>query len=545
MSKPKKNKSDSSGPVNKNTFAPKEGSPWVPFQYKYFRVIWIATVVSNIGTWMHDVGAAWLMTTLTSDPLMVAMIQAATAFPIFLFALPAGALADIVDRRRYLLMVQLVMAIVAVSFALLVWIGLVTSWTLVAITFILGCGAAFSAPAWQAITPELVPPAELGSAVAINSIGINVARAIGPALGGILIAWYGPVLTFALNALTFTGIIWILFRWQREPVVTTLPAERFFSAIRAGVAYTRHSKSIQVVMLRAFAFFLFASAIWALLPLIAKSVLNQGAGGFGMLLSAIGLGAVFGATQLSRLQKYLSGDRLVMVASVTIALAAFALAFAQHLAVALAVMFLMGMAWIVVLSTLNVAAQKAAASWVRARVLSVYLVVFFGSMAFGSGVWGQLAKVLSITDALLIASVGQILGILVTARFHLQESEGIDNAPSGDWPAPLVDKEPEADQGPVLITIEYNIDLEKKDQFIQLMRDLQHIRKRDGAFFWSVFADVANPNRIIETFMTESWLQHLRQHEHTTNADHILQEDIVKVSIAQQSPVVCHYVSIF
>ncbi len=530
--------------VEQGTQSGRDESPWLPFQYKTFRFIWVATVVSNVGTWMHDVGAAWLMTTLTSDPFMVAMVQAATAFPIFLFALPAGAMADIVDRRRYLLTVQLLMAITAISFTLITWLGMTTPGILIVFTFILGCGAAFNAPAWQAVTPELVPKKQLPAAVALNSIGINVSRAIGPALGGMLIVLHGPVLAFALNALSFVGIIWVLLRWQTELATPTLPTERFFNALRTGLHYARHSQPIHIVAIRAMVFFIPASAIWALLPLLTRSVLHQGAGGFGLLLATVGLGAVIGATQLPRLRKLLSSDRLVMSASAMITVCAFGLAFTQYYLLAIALMFFTGMAWIMVLSTLNVAAQKAAPSWVRARVLSVYLVVLFGSMAFGSAVWGQLASQLSISDALLIAAVTQFLGIIVTTGFRLQKGEAIDNAPSGHWPAPIVDDEPEPDQGPVLVTVEYHIEPEKRQQFLELMQELHRARKRDGAFFWSIFSDVAKPNRIIETFMTESWLEHLRQHERSTNADYILQKSISNISSTTQPPVVEHYVAL-
>ncbi len=530
--------------LEQGTQSPRNESPWAPFQHRAFRFIWIATVVSNMGTWMHDVGAAWLMTTLTSDPFMVAMIQAATAFPIFLFALPAGALADIVDRRRYLLVVQLLMAITTILLTLVTWMGMITPEILITFTFMLGCGAAFNAPAWQAITPELVPQKQLTAAVALNSIGINVSRAIGPALGGVLIVLHGPVLAFALNALTFVGIIWVLLRWRNEHVARTLPTERFFNALRTGLRYARHSQPIHVVAIRAMAFFISASAIWALLPLLARNVLNQEAGGFGLLLGAVGLGAVIGATQLPRLRKRLSSDRLVMAASAMISVCAFGLAFTQYFLLAIALMFLTGMAWIMVLSTLNVAAQKAAPSWVRARVLSVYLVVFFGSMAFGSAMWGQLAKLLSISDALLIAALTQLLGIVVTVGFHLQKGEEVDNAPSGHWPAPVVEGEPELDQGPVLITIEYHIKPEKREQFVALMQEMHRARQRDGAFFWSMFSDVANPNRVVETFMTESWLEHLRQHERSTNADYILQKSISDICSTTQPPVVEHYVAL-
>jgi predicted MFS family arabinose efflux permease/quinol monooxygenase YgiN len=422
--------------------------------------------------------------------------------------------------------------------------GMITPEILIAFTFMLGCGAAFNAPAWQAITPELVPKEQLTAAVALNSIGINVSRAIGPALGGVLIVLHGPVLVFALNALTFVGIIWVLLRWQNKHVATTLPTERFFNALRTGLRYARHSQAIHVVAIRAIAFFISASAIWALLPLLARKVLNQGASGFGLLLGVVGLGAVIGATQLPRFRKRLSSDRLVMAASTIISVCAFGLAFTQNFSLAIALMFFTGMAWIMVLSTLNVAAQKAAPSWVRARVLSVYLLVFFGSMAFGSIVWGQLAKRLSIPDALFISAAAQLVGIVMTAGFHLKKGEKVDNAPSGHWPAPIVEGKADPDQGPVLITVEYHIEPKKREQFIELMQKLHHARKRDGAFFWSIFSDVANPNRVIEVFMTESWLEHLRQHERSTNADYILQKKISDISSITQTPVVEHYLAL-
>ena len=492
---------------------------------------------------MHDVGAAWLMVTLTTDPLMIALIQAATALPIFIFALPAGALADIVDRRRYLLTVQCMMLITAAALAAVTWIGGTTPWVLVAFTFALGCGAAFSAPAWQAITPELVPKNQLGAAVALNSTGINVSRAVGPALGGLFIILYGPVLTFVLNALTFIGIVFILYRWRRKPTITTLPAERFFNAMRTGLRYTRASPPLQVVLVRAVAFFLFASVIWALLPLVAKVQLNQGAGGFGLLVGSIGLGAVIGATQLPKLRRQFSTDHLVIAASGLIACAAFALAVVNSLIAAISLMLLVGFAWIMALSSLNVAAQTSAPDWVRARVLSVYLVAFFGSMALGSGIWGWCAKMLSISDALMIAAVAQLLAIFVTARFRLSRGDGIDLAPSGHWPAPIVNVELDPDQGPVLITIEYNLKPEHRIKFNNYTQALHQMRKRDGAFFWSLFSDVSDPNKVFETFMVESWLEHLRQHERVTQSDKALQEKIHNLTKGMQAPVVSHYIA--
>lgn len=514
-----------------------------PLQGRVFRAIWIATVASNIGTWMQEVGAAWLMTTLTPDPFMVAMVQAATALPIFLFALPAGALADMVDRRRLLLTVQAGMLVVAAALAALSGAGLVTPWPLLACTFLLGLGAAFSAPAWQAVTPELVPPAQLTAAVALNSLGINVARAIGPALGGLLVALYGPALAFALNALSFVGVLIILYRWRRAPTAHGLPAERFLAAMRAGVRYARRAPPLRVVLVRAGAFFLFASALWALLPSVARGPLQLGAGGFGLLLGAVGLGAVLGASQLPALQRVVSTNQRVALASVLLAACTTGLALVQHLGLALGLMLLTGVAWILALSTLNVAAQGAAPAWVRGRVLATYLMVLFGGMALGSALWGQIAQIWGSATALLSAALGQILALLLSARYRLTDGPGADNAPSGHWPAPLVDDQVQPDQGPVLVTIEYRVDPALHAEFTSLARALGQARRRDGAFSWYLLRDAADPQRIVETFMTESWLEHLRQHERITEADRALQERMRQLSVAAQAATVRHFVA--
>lgn len=521
----------------------KQASPWAPFQHRTFRFIWIATVFSNVGTWMHDVGAAWLMVTLTSDPLMVSLIQAATALPIFIFALPAGALADIVDRRRYLLTIQCFMFITATALAIVTWMGGISPWLLFAFTFVLGCGAAFSAPAWQAVVPELVPRDQLGAAVALNSTGINVSRAIGPALGGLLIVLHGPVLTFALNAVTFTGILFILYHWRREPIMSALPAERFLNAMRSGLRYTRGSSVLQIVLLRAVAFFFSASVIWALLPLVAKVQLNQSAVGFGLLVGSIGLGAVIGATQLPGLRRRFSSDHLVMAASVLMAVAAFSLAMISSISAAIIVMLFVGLAWIVALSSLNVAAQQSAPDWVRARVLSIYLVAFFGSMALGSGVWGWCAKLLSTSDALMIAAGVQLLAIFMTARFRLSKSDGIDLAPSGHWPAPVLTGSVEPDRGPVMITVDYRIDPKDAPAFLEMLSLLADARRRDGAYAWGVFEDVSESGRYLEYFIEDSWLEHLRHHERVSKEDHALQESVQVFHSGETPPNVSHFLA--
>jgi len=359
----------------------------------------------------------------------------------------------------------------------------------------------------------------------------------------LLIVLYGPVLTFALNTITFIGIIYILFRWQREPTVATLPTERFLHAMRAGLRYARSSPPLQYVLIRAVAFFLFSSVVWALLPLVSKVQLNQDAGGFGLLVGAIGLGAIIGATQLPKIRRQFSSDQLVMAASIMMASAAFGLAMISSLVIACMIMLFVGFAWITALSSLNVAAQNSAPDWVRARVLSIYLVAFFGSMALGSGIWGWCAKTLSINDALIIAAFFQIVAVFITLPFKLKKGEGIDLAPSGHWPTPIQNTETDADQGPVLITIEYDIEPKKRLLFNSHMQSLENMRKRDGAFFWSIFTDVANPNKVLETFMVESWLEHLRQHDRVTQADKELQDKIRELTLEMKLPKVSHYVA--
>lgn len=518
-------------------------SLWAPLGQRTFRAIWIVAIVSNIGTWMHEVGAAWMMTTLTSDPMLITAIQLATSLPIFIFALPAGAMADIIDRRRYLLAVQAIMLVTASLLALCAWLDIISPLMLIAFTFALGCGAAFNAPAWQAITPELVPPALLSNAIALNSLGINISRAIGPALAGVLIAIYNPSLIFALNAVSFLGILFILYRWERASSIGSLPAERFFASMRIGIRYARENSEIKCVAVRAIAFFLFASAIWALLPLIAKTQLNQNAAGFGLLMAMIGMGAIVGAILLPHLNRRFSSNLLVTIATLVISACALGLAFTASQSVALTILFIVGIAWISTLSLLNVAIQKSTPNWVRARVLSIYLICFFGSMAMGSGIWGIIAKSFDIKTALLIAGIAQVIGIILTRNFRIATNDYPNLAPSSHWPAPIVEKEPEHNDGPVLITIEYAVAAENRDTFTGYINTLGQMRKRSGAFFWNVFHDAEDQTKIIEIFMVESWLEHLRQHQRSTQDERVLQQSIEAITINAKKKI-SHYLTL-
>lgn len=519
-------------------------SAWSPFAHRAFTILWAATVVSNIGTWMHDVASGWLMTSLSPSPLMVALVQAATTLPIFLFALGAGALADLVDRRRLLLVVMGILAIATLALGLLVFAGLVNAWVLLGFTFLSGAGAAFVAPAWQAIVPQLVPRSEMQSAVALNSVGINISRAIGPALAGAIIAGFGIAWPYMLNALSFVVVIGALLWWRPPPrTKSLLPAENFWSAIRTGLRYTRSSRPLRATLIRAVAFFLFASAYWALLPLIARQELGGGPGLYGIMLGAVGLGAVGGAVFLPKLKKRLGADALVAVGTAGTTLVLIVFALVREPAAVIAVSLIAGAAWIAVLSSLNVSAQVALPDWVRARGLSVFITVFFGSMTLGSMIWGQLASILGIPTALLIAAGGAIACAALSWPFKLQQGIGLNLSPSMHWPTPMIAADVPHDRGPVMILVEYQINPTDASPFLDLMHDLKAARRRDGAYAWSIFEDVALPGRYIEYFIEESWVAHLRHHERVTETDHAIQKAIQSLHIGEGGPRVTHYLA--
>ena len=520
-------------------------SAWTPFHHRAFAVLWAATVMSNIGTWMHDVGAAWLMTSLSPSPLMVALVQTATTLPIFLFALPAGALADVVDRRRLLIVVQSVMAVLAALLAALVWMGRADAATLLGFTFLLGACAAFVAPAWQAIVPRLVPKAALQPAIAANSVGINISRAIGPALAGFLIVGAGVAAPFALNALSFIGVILALLWWRpAEPPKAALPAEALWPGVIAGLRYARSSEPLKATLLRAVAFFVAASAFWALLPLIARDVLGGGATLYGVMLGSVGGGAVLGALVMPALRTSVGPDRLVMMATLLIAAVMVASATVRHAWVATVACLAFGAGWIAVLSTFNVSAQLALPDWVRARGLSIYLTVFFGAMSVGSALWGQLATISSIPAALLVAAALLVVAIPLTRRARLYQAEGLDLSPSMHWPAPLLAAEVAGERSPVMTTIEYRVAPENLAPFLDRMARLGQARRRLGAYDWGLLEDAAQPGCYVEYFLEASWLQHLRHHERVSGADRALQEEIRALQLCSAEPVRRHLLGV-
>jgi len=492
---------------------------------------------------MHEVGAGWLMTSLSSSPSIVALVSAAGTFPVMLLALPAGAIADILDRRRLLIAAQGYFIVVIGALALLAALGIMTPWLLLAFTFAVGVGTALTMPAWSAIVPELVPADELPAAIALNSIGINISRAIGPAIAGVLVAAVGPWLVFALDALSCLGILAVLLRWRREPRKSELPAERFFSAIRVGLRFITHTRALQAVLIRGAAFFLFASATWSLFPLVVRQELGRGPEAYGVLLACIGVGAVAGAMLLPRVREKVSRNVQVAGATVLYALAALMLAHVPNLGLLAVAMLMTGVAWIAILAALQVSAQLTLPDWVRARGLAAYVIVFMGGMAFGSVLWGQIATAIGIPAALTAAAAGMVIAIGLTWRFRLIDGHAPDFRPAMEWPTPIIAETPEPDSGPVMVTIEYVVDPAKRAEFVAAMRDVREMRRRNGAFFWALFHDAAQPTRYLESFMDESWTEHLRQHERASVVDREVQRRANRFLAAGQSTKSTHWLA--
>ena len=440
---------------------------WSPFRGRVFRLLWAATVVANIGGWMYNAAAGWLMTSLDSDPLMVSLVQAAASFPMFLFALPAGALADIIDKRRFILALEVLVTLVSVVFAVLVSTNLVTAWTLLLFMFVSSTLSALEAPAWQSIVPQLVPKEDLSAAVAANSVGVNISRAVGPALAGVIIAGFGIAAPFWLDAFSNVGVIAVFLWWRTSHGhLRTLPAERFKSAIRTGIRYSLNNRRLRATLLRAVGFFLFASAYWALLPLVAR---NQIAGGpelYGGLLAAIGCGAVGCAFILPRLKAKIGTNGLVTLGEVGTAITLVLLGFAREPIMAVCASLIAGMSWIVVVANLNVSAQVALPDWVRGRGLAMYVMVFFGTMTVGQCAVGRTGRPDGTAPHAFHRSRRRASGDTADATLEIA-----DRRRHRSHRRPCTGQNPssrnavENDAGPVMVTVEYRIDPDQPRSF--------------------------------------------------------------------------------
>lgn len=493
---------------------------YAPLRNPVFRAVWIGNAVAGLGTWLQNTGAGWLMTDLAPEPAMVAAVQAATLLPVFLLALPAGALADIVDRRLFLIASMAVQAAAAVALAALTLAGLTGAWTLLAFTFLIGAGNAMSMPAWAATTPELVAREDLPQAVALHGMAFNGARAIGPAIGGVVLATFGAWACFAANAVSYVPLIGAFAAWKRD--AATPSRERFLSAVRAGLRYVGSTPGFQRLMLRAALMFLFASAPWALLPLIVRERLGAGPEVFGLLLGAMGVGAVLGGLLMPRIRRAMGPDMIVAAGGVLASAGILALGLGRHPLIAAAGMFAYGIVWISAIATLQVAAQLSLPAWVRARALSLYQMAFFGALSGGSLLWGWAGEVWGIAPSMTAAAVGGVVAAGLGLRLRLPHADAGSALPAGPTlavPLPRAAATAAAERGPVVVTIRYVVAREKTRSFLTLMEEVGRCRRRDGAFAWRVLEDMQVPGEWLEMFGFERWADYPRHAARITAAE--------------------------
>ena len=501
-------------------------SAWAPLRSPVYRRLWLAQVVGNLGTWMQTVGAQWLIVSSSGSAALVALVQTASTLPVVLLAAPAGVLADVLDRRRVLFTVQSVMVLVAAGLAALTFAGEVDPYVVLGFTFLLGIGAAFVGPAWQAIQPELVPRTQLPQASALGAVNMNLARAVGPALGGVLVAAAGAGWVFALNALSFVVVAVAIASWRRQVQVDPVGREPLVAALRSGARYVRHAPSMRSVLTRVLLFVPAASALWALLPLVATDLLGLGSSGYGVLLGSLGVGAVLGAVALPTARARLGVETLLAVLFVLYAATLAGVALTRSPVAATAVLTVAGLCWMGVLSTLNATSQQVLPGWVRARALSYHLVVLMGGQALGGIVWGAVATSAGVPAALLVAAGVLVGGAVAARRAPLVDPAGLDPTASAHWPE-LTFAAPDLTDGPVLVVAEYDVPGEREQQFLAAMGPVSRSRRRTGARTWRLYRDPEVPDRYVETFVVATWGEHARQHRgRLTGVDRAAEERV-------------------
>lgn len=495
-----------------------------PLRYPVFRGVWVASTLTSLGGLIQSVGAAWLMISIAPSADMVALVQASVTLPIVLLSLVAGAMADNLDRRKVMLTAQTFMLVVSVALAVCAWTGLITPWLLLLFTFLIGCGAAFNAPAWQASVGDMVPRAELPGAVALNSMGFNMARSVGPAIGGAIVAVAGAAAAFAVNAVSYIALIAVLARWRPTRHPQSLPRETLGLAIAAGLRYVSMSPAIRKVLVRSAVFCIGASALMALMPLVAKVLIKGGPLTYGLLLGAFGVGAVAGAIGNARLRQVMSTEAIVRWASIGFAFAAAIAGLSTHLLATMVALLLAGAGWLLALATFNVAVQMSAPRWVVARALSLYQMAAFGGLAAGSWLWGEVATRESVTTALLVASV-VVLACAALGRWQpLAQTEELNLDLLRLWKEPSTVLPVEARTGPVVITIEYVIRQADITEFLGAMAERRRVRRRDGARSWRLLRDLADPELWIERYETPTWIDYVRHNGRMTHHDAIISE---------------------
>lgn len=511
------------------TMRPEQEAPslWRPLRTPIFRNLLIADVISDVGTFMQGVGAAWLMVSLGAGPMYVALTQTAATLPFFVLALPAGSIGDIVDRRRLILLTEAWMVCVATVLAVVTLTGVITPWILLTLTFALSAGDAFETPTWRAVLPELVQKEDLPAAAALNGIEFNLARAVGPALAGMLIAAAGVGAAFLVNVASFIGVFAVVARWKRPVHRRTTPPETIGGATVAAIRFVRYSPAIRGLMLRSGAVMFFASATFALLPTVAHNV-SDSAIGYGVLLGCFGVGAVGGALVMQGARARWSTEAVASMAVAVLGAAIVATGLVRALGGLIVVMLVSGAGWLLFISLVSALVQNLAPDWARARVIAVYMLISQGGMAAGSAAWGSLAARTSVETALVVAGLGTIATTALGFLVRLPDMTA-DVSPWNHWRMPVTVQNGMSgmEQGPVLVTVEYLVDPQNVKHFLRAIYKYERFRRRDGASRWGVYRDVERADVYLETFIVSSWAEHLRQHERATREDRNLEERLL------------------
>ena len=511
-------------------------SALAPLKVAAFRMLWFTWLTANICMWMSDVAAAWLMTSMTTTPLWVALVQTSATLPVFLLGLPSGALADILDRRRYFIVTQFWIAGVATLLCIAVIWNLLTPALLLALTFANGIGLAMRWPVFAAIVPELVPRAQLPAALALNGIAMNASRIVGPLVAGALIASLGTQYVFVLNAVLSIISGFVIMRWRRTHTPDPLGRERLVNAIRVGMQYVAQSSRMRATLAQVALFFLHSSALLALLPLIARNLDTGGAGTFTLLLASMGAGAIGAALCMSRLRQWLPGKSLVLRATILQSVATGVVAIAPNAWVATLAMAVNGMAWITCANVLSVSAQLALPDWVRARGMSMYQMAIMGGSALGAAVWGQTATVTSVPTALFVAALSGSACMFLAQRWVVDNSLEEDLTPSHAFKAPVADAPP--GDGHVVVTIAYVIDPLRAKDFKALMQESRRSRLRQGAIGWELLRDMGKPGHYQEQIIDHSWTEHLRRFDRVTASDVALRDRKLAFHVSDEPPVI-------
>ncbi|WDQ99266.1 MFS transporter [Devosia sp. J2-20] len=498
---------------------PDRPSVLAPFRHETFRLLWIATLMSNLGGLVQSVGAGWMMTTLTDSHNMVALVQASTTLPIMIFSIAAGALADNFDRRIVMIIAQSGMAVVSLLLAVLAFMGLMSPWLLLGLTFLIGAGTALFNPSWQASMGDIVPRSDLAGAVTLNAMGFNMMRSIGPAVGGLIVALAGAAAAFALNAVTYVPLIFSLLRWKPERPPNRLPREDFGSAILAGIRYVSLSPNLTTVLFRSFLFGLSAIVVLALLPSVADEYVGGGALVYGTLLGSFGVGAIGGAFINGRVRERYSNEWIVRFACVGFALSCVGLGFSRDVFLSHIVLLPAGACWVLTMSLFNVSIQLSSPRWVVGRALSLYQTATFGGMAMGSWLWGINADAVGLDWSLATAAVVLLVCALVGFRLPLPQFESRDLNPLNTFNEPVLRLDLTPRSGPIMVMVDYRIAQEDIPQFLALMTERRKVRLRDGARQWALLRDLELPDLWVESYHVPTWVDYVRHNLRRTKAD--------------------------